>query len=81
MIEVEVEDPAWTAALPEAAATVERAAAAALGTAEGGLCGPLRHGGGVRQSRGPGGVLDLDLDHASGSSRSAVGRCAAASAS
>lgn len=35
MIEVEVEDAAWTAALPEAAATVERAATAALGTVEG----------------------------------------------
>lgn len=35
MIEVEVEDAAWTAALPEAAAVVERAARAALGTVEG----------------------------------------------
>ncbi len=35
MIEVEVEDPAWTAALPGAAAVAERAAAAALGTVEG----------------------------------------------
>jgi probable rRNA maturation factor len=35
MIEVEIEDEAWTAALPEVAAVVERAAAAALGTAEG----------------------------------------------
>lgn len=35
MIEVEVEDPAWTEALPEAAAVVERAATAALGAAEG----------------------------------------------
>lgn len=35
MIEVEIEDEAWTAALPEAAAVVERAAAAALGAVEG----------------------------------------------
>ena len=35
MIEVEIEDPAWTAALPEAAGVVERAAAAALGAVEG----------------------------------------------
>jgi probable rRNA maturation factor len=35
MIEVEVEDAAWTDALPEAVAVVERAAAAALGTVEG----------------------------------------------
>ena len=35
MIEVEVEDAAWTAALPEAAAVAERAAAAALGAVEG----------------------------------------------
>ena len=35
MIEVEVEDPAWTAALPDAVAVVERAAAAALGGAKG----------------------------------------------
>ena len=35
MIEVEVEDEAWTAALPDAAAVVERAAAAALGTVAG----------------------------------------------
>jgi len=35
VIEVEVEDPAWTAALPGAAAVAERAAAAALGTVEG----------------------------------------------
>ena len=37
--------------------------------------------GGVRQGDGPGRVLDLDLDHASGSSRSAAGRRLAASAS
>lgn len=35
MIEVEVEDPAWTEALPDAAARAERAALAALGVAEG----------------------------------------------
>lgn len=35
MIEVEVEDEAWTAALPEAVAVVHRAATAALGAAEG----------------------------------------------
>ena len=35
MIEVEVEDLAWASALPTAAAVVERAATAALGTAEG----------------------------------------------
>ena len=35
MIEVEVEDEAWTAALPDAVAVVERAAAAALGATEG----------------------------------------------
>ena len=35
MIEVEVEDPAWTEALPDAVARVERAAVAALGTVEG----------------------------------------------
>ena len=35
MIEVEAEDESWTAALPEAAAVVERAATAALGAVEG----------------------------------------------
>jgi len=35
VIEVEVEDAAWTAALPDAVAVVERAAAAALGSIEG----------------------------------------------
>ena len=35
MIEVEVEDAAWTAALPDAAAVAERAATAALGGVEG----------------------------------------------
>jgi probable rRNA maturation factor len=35
VIEVEVEDEAWTDALPDAVAVVERAAAAALGVVEG----------------------------------------------
>ena len=35
MIVVEVEDAAWTAALPDVAAVAERAATAALGTVEG----------------------------------------------
>lgn len=35
MIEVEIEDEAWTAALPAAATVVERAALAALGAAQG----------------------------------------------
>lgn len=35
MIEVEIEDGAWSEALPEAAAVVERAATAALGAVEG----------------------------------------------
>lgn len=35
MIEVEVEDAAWSAALPDAVAVVERAAAAALGSVVG----------------------------------------------
>jgi len=35
--EIEIEDDAWTAALPEAAAVAERAAKAALGTVEGGV--------------------------------------------
>ena len=35
MIEVEIEDAAWTAALPDAAAVAERAATAALGTVAG----------------------------------------------
>jgi len=37
VIEVEVEDAAWTATLPDAVAVVERAATAALGTVEGDL--------------------------------------------
>ena len=35
MIEVEIEDAAWTDALPDAVAVVERAATAALGSVEG----------------------------------------------
>lgn len=35
MIEVEIEDEAWTAALPDAVAVVERAATLALGAVEG----------------------------------------------
>lgn len=35
MIEIEVEDTAWTAALPDVEAVVERAAGAALGAVEG----------------------------------------------
>jgi probable rRNA maturation factor len=35
MIEVEVEDDAWTGALPEVAAVIERAATAALGSFQG----------------------------------------------
>ena len=35
MIEVEIEDEAWTAALPDAVAMVERAATVALGAVEG----------------------------------------------
>lgn len=35
MIEVEIEDEAWTAALPDAVAAVERAATVALGAVEG----------------------------------------------
>ena len=35
MIEVEIEDPAWTDVLPDAVARVELAAVAALGTVEG----------------------------------------------
>ena len=37
MIEVEIEDEAWTAALPDSAVVAERAAQAALGTVEGGV--------------------------------------------
>ena len=37
MIEVEIEDAAWSAALPDAVSLVERAAATALGSVEGDL--------------------------------------------
>ena len=48
MIDVEVEDAAWTAALPDAAAVAERAAKAALGTVQGGLVVLLTHDERVR---------------------------------
>ena len=48
MIEVEVEDAAWTAALPDAAAVAERAAKAALGTVQGGLVVLLTHDDTIR---------------------------------
>ncbi|WGM46098.1 Endoribonuclease YbeY [Brevundimonas sp. NIBR10] len=37
MIEIEIESDAWTVALPDAGAVVERAATAGLGSVEGGL--------------------------------------------
>jgi probable rRNA maturation factor len=66
MIEVEVEDEAWTAALPDAVAVVERAAAAALGSAGGDLVilltddaavGDLNHR--FRDREGPTNVLSF----------------------
>ena len=48
MIEIEVEDAAWTAALPEAEAVVMRAATAALGTVEGDLVVLLTDDAGVQ---------------------------------
>jgi probable rRNA maturation factor len=66
VIEVEVEDEAWTAALPEAVAVVERAAAAALGSAGGDLVilltddaavGDLNHR--FRDREGPTNVLSF----------------------
>ncbi|HEY1072984.1 rRNA maturation RNase YbeY [Brevundimonas sp.] len=48
MIEIEVEDAAWTAALPDAEATVMRAAAAALGAVEGDLVVLLTDDAGVQ---------------------------------
>ena len=48
MIEIEVEDAAWTAALPEAEAIVMRAATAALGTVEGDLVVLLTDDAGVQ---------------------------------
>ena len=49
MIEVEVEDEAWTGALPDAPAIAERAAGAAQGTAEGDLVILLTNGQVVHQ--------------------------------
>jgi probable rRNA maturation factor len=66
VIEVEVEDEAWTAALPDAVAVVERAAAAALGSAGGDLVilltddaavGDLNHR--FRDREGPTNVLSF----------------------
>ena len=48
MIEIEVEDAAWTAALPDAEAVVLRAATAALGTVEGDLVVLLTDDAGVQ---------------------------------
>lgn len=48
MIEIEVEDAAWTAALPDAEAVVLRAATAALGTVEGDVVVLLTDDAGVR---------------------------------
>jgi len=48
MIEIEVEDAAWTAALPEVEAVVLRAAKAALGTVEGDVVVLLTDDAGVR---------------------------------
>ena len=48
MIEVEVEDAAWTAALPEAEAVVGRAALAALGAVQGDVVVLLTDDEGVR---------------------------------
>ena len=48
MIEVEIEDEAWTGALPEAANVVERAAVAALGTVEGDVVVLLTDDAGVQ---------------------------------
>jgi probable rRNA maturation factor len=48
VIEVEVEDEAWTAALPDAAAVVTRAAVAALGTVAGDVVVLLTDDAGVQ---------------------------------
>ena len=48
MIEIEVEAEAWTGALPDAEAVVERAAQAALGTAEGDIVVLLTDDAGVQ---------------------------------
>lgn len=52
MIEVEIEEEAWTAALPDAAALVERAAAAALGAVEGDVVVLLTDDAAVREING-----------------------------
>lgn len=52
MIEVEIEDEAWTAALPDAVAVVERAAAAALGAVEGDVVVLLTDDAAVREING-----------------------------
>ena len=49
MIEVEVEDPAWTDALPDVVALAERAAVAALGTVEGDVVVLLTDDAAVRE--------------------------------
>ena len=48
MIEVEIEDAAWTAALPDAATVVERAATAALGAVPGDVVVLLTDDAGVQ---------------------------------
>lgn len=49
MIEIEIEDAAWTGALPGASQVVERAASAALGAVEGDLVVLLTHDEAVRE--------------------------------
>jgi probable rRNA maturation factor len=49
VIEIEIEDEAWSAALPEVEAVVERAAAAALGAVEGDVVILLTDDGSVRE--------------------------------
>jgi len=49
MIDIEIEAEAWTAALPETAAVVERAALAALGTIEGDVVVLLTDDAAVRE--------------------------------
>lgn len=52
MIEIEVEAEAWTGALPDAEAVVERAAQAALGTVEGDIVVLLTDDAAVRELNG-----------------------------
>ena len=52
MIEIEVEAEAWTGALPDAEAVVERAAQAALGTADGDIVVLLTDDAAVRELNG-----------------------------